>query len=189
MIKEKVNYHVLFKKIMTLKLVLIIILFMFINTLDMRGAKEANYGLGANWYGSADISDKVGKIYKVMNLPVEVVNNMFRKNMSYGSSGEEEEGDEGASYALLVPMKKSTKKAGEISAYAALAYNNYLAKLGGILSSVITADVGILEKYSDSNGMVKYGLLFLIIFAVLPRGIPENKKNKNNNIGNAYPVF
>jgi hypothetical protein len=91
-------------------------------------------------------------------------------------------------------VKKGAKKAGETAVNGVLSggvsYNNYIMKCGGMLLGIIMSDEGIgAWKYLCGNEMVRNVLLFLIIFMVLPRGIPEDKSNRNKNIVYAYPVL
>jgi hypothetical protein len=93
---------------------------------------------------------------------------------------------------LFVPVKKSSKKSGEASLSAAVPPVGYTAKF---LPKSFTAfrgahlgSGGCPPGCFENSDIIRYMLLFLILFLMLPRGIPV-KHTKKLNINFAFPVF
>lgn len=192
--KEKANYHGLFGKTTALKIALVVVSFMFINILNLPMIISAQeHSLSSNKH-VLQLENKLGKIYSVVNLPIMLMNELFQKEMAVsGASGSDEQANGFQAYALFVPVKKNSKKSGDASLSATAFHsggnaNKFLK--AGILLPGIYYEYGSCcsPGYLESNDIIRYMLLFLMLFLMLPRGIPVKIKNFIN-INFAFPVF
>ena len=189
--KRESFYQVLFHKTTAFSITLVCVI--FLNILNLPALMPSEYAVSADKY-VMQIENKIGKIYNVVNLPVHIMNEIFKNDMSFsGAAGNEQDSDDKFAYALFIPAKKNTKKSGEVSPL------NAVIPSGGNFDKLIPPDKlllsGILSKYGrcrlklESNDAVRYMLLFLMLLLVLPRGIPVKIQNIKNIINFAFPVF
>lgn len=193
--KKNSPNHSFFSRTIAFKITLFVVFVMFFNILNLPLFISSDISLDTGKKYVLDIENKLGKIYGVVNLPVQIMNDLFKKNMSLSGAGGDEDGSEGSlPFALFVPVKKSAKKSGEALLGNAVIpagghWNKLLLRHNSLSPGVLSGYMSyFISHYLASNDIVRYMLLFLMLFLVLPRGIPVRIK-KNLNMNFAFPDF
>jgi len=175
--KAKSNYPDLLKKLPAFKIAAVLLFAMFLNMANP----------GAYLYASERITpsnsvikleNELGKIYNVVNLPIKIVNDIFKKEREMSGSTEQNSNKEGNKiFALLIPLNQARKSVDTLKVDAFAPYG------GGKTFFNSGADTGWLLRYSriksypPGSDVIRFLLLLLMLMLVLPRGIPLRTKN------------
>ncbi|MCL1972145.1 MAG: hypothetical protein FWG57_04060 [Endomicrobia bacterium] len=177
MIKTKANYHVSLKKSPAVKIAAVLVFAMFLNIL--------NIGAFASMSDSVRLSSSVlklenelGRIYSAVNLPIKIVNDMFKKNRELSENSKDKNSNANRLFALLIPVKQTKKSASILRLDANISFSK-----GKVLfkpeSSVLTAGppkYRSMFNYSAGTDAAKL-MLLLLLMLLLPRGIPVKTQN------------
>lgn len=183
--KEKTVSYFLFKNAAAFKIAVVLTFFMFINMLNFSSFIDAGHASAAGKH-ILEIDNKIGKIYGIVNLPVQIVNEIFGGgNFLSSCPGGVKDSEKNASFALFIPVKKAAKKTGEtlfLSGITCFAQGTgkTASKSSAAPPGVLYSGGNCISGYLESNDTVRFMLLFLILSLSLPRAIPVKiKKYKN----------
>lgn len=185
--KEKSVYHSCCKNAAAFTIAVALTFFMFINTLNFSSFADAGHTPGTGKH-ILEIENKIGKIYGIVNLPVQIVNEIFSGGNFLSSSSETgKDTGKNTSFALFIPVKKAAKRAGDALFFAGITcsvqgFGKTASKNSAAPPGVFYSDGNCISGYLESNDTVRYMLLFLIILLSLPRSIPVKIKNYKNII-------
>ena len=192
MSRMKAVNHVLLKKTMAAKVAIAVVFSIFMNTANIPLLMAANCSLNAGGVVS-HVGDRLGKIYNIVNVPVQIVNDLFGKNINMLSGNEDEKADKTGKmvFGVLIASSKNAKKSAETSLFAVTAWsggnmNKFNAKSDLLLLETVLQYGRHGPPLFERNNIIWLLLLFLMLMPILPRGIPVRVKNCIVNIKSAY---
>ena len=190
MIRTKANYHVSLKKPSAVKIAAALVFAMFLNMLNLGAFASMSDSIRAS-SSVLKLENELGRIYSVVNLPINIVNDMFKKDKEMSDSSKDKSSKDNKLFALLVPAKQ-TKKSGSALHPAALAPAAGSGKMFLKSSFTVLYDTPLkyccMILYLTDIDAVRCMLLLLMIMLLLPRGIPVKITNLLN-IKFVFPVF
>ncbi|MCL2144248.1 MAG: hypothetical protein FWH43_01945 [Endomicrobia bacterium] len=177
-----------FKKPMAAKVAFAVVFAIFMNMANIPLLLGEKYSLNCD--GTVlQIGDRLGKIYNVVNVPVQMVNDLFNKNMNMMSDNKEENAakTEKPVFCVLSASSNNAKKSSGTLFLDAVpqsggVINKDIAK-NNLLPSVMNLHYG---RCGPGNNAIWYLLLFLILMPILPRGIPVRVRKFIINMNFAY---
>ena len=188
--KAETSYHVLLKKSAAVKIAGVLVFAMFLNMLNLGVFVSLRDFVMLN-ISAPQVENDLGRICGVVNFPIKIVNDIFKKDREMsGSKEDKNKNADSKLFALLIPVKQ-TKKAESVlqpEALAPFTGGKVLFKpVLAVLSDLSSKYCGMI-RYLEGIDIVRCMLLLLMIMLLLPRGIPVKVKNLINIIF-VFPVF
>ncbi|MCL2334661.1 MAG: hypothetical protein FWC57_01200 [Endomicrobia bacterium] len=180
--KANRNYHDLLRKLPAVKVAAVVLFAMFTN-IALSGVVISRMGGQALPAGAVvELGNELGKIASVVNLPIKIVNDMFKKDREFsGSSEKNNVKDASKFFALLVPVKQAKKSGDILKVDAFMPYGGsgktFYKTYDRDIPPRMLSRYSCMISYPPGSDAVRFMLLLLLIMLVLPRGIPVLTKN------------
>jgi hypothetical protein len=119
-----------------------------------------------------------GKICNSLNMPIKIMGDLFNKGKDL-SGQKEKSAAANDNFAVILKQGKRLVCGGHLKYFFTQLSPKGAKGMPGVYAGVFK--IGVMYNRILYGDMIKFLLLLLILFAVLPRGIPVNKRNLNLN--------
>ncbi|MCL2335126.1 MAG: hypothetical protein FWC57_03575 [Endomicrobia bacterium] len=184
MAKFEFAYHRKFGKAAAFKIAAAVLFAMFINIVNL-GAFAGAYSLNFN-SAALKAESKSGRVCINVNAPVKLFKDLFNSAKSFGNTASKKNG--GESFAAVLPK---APKAGQSYFRAAAPFASTSSlKVFQNFSAISTLDFSFnsMRERLCCGDFIRFLLLAMILFSLLPRGVPV-RTQKFNNIVMRSPAF